>query len=128
MDAKEFLTSAQELIQGNREVDYRNAASRAYYYTFHICRTLLAKLPHSQSSIGASHEKVVLDLLSYPDKKLNTFGRKLEQAKTLRHQADYKLLMRFSRANAKLVLRHAHDISSGIDDFWQSKKNHNTDS
>ena len=43
MDAKEFLTSAQALIEGHREIDYRNAASRAYYCAFHLGRMLLEK-------------------------------------------------------------------------------------
>ena len=35
MDARDFLQSAEEMIQGEREIDYRNAASRAYYSIFH---------------------------------------------------------------------------------------------
>jgi len=117
MDAKEFLISAQEFIQGSREIDYRNASSRAYYCAFHMCRTLLEKLPHTQHSIGSSHEKVIADLLSYPDKRIKKLGRKLEQAKTLRHQADYQLNIPFYRSSAKQVLRHAEEISWQVDDL-----------
>jgi len=121
MDAKDFLMSAQELIQGNREVDYRNATSRAYYGAFHLCLQLLEKLPQSQGHVGASHERVISTLLSYSDKRLNKIGRKLEQAKTLRHQADYKLHLPFYRSSAKQVIRHAYDISLDIEQFLQTK-------
>ncbi len=63
MDVKEFLTSAQKLIEANSEVDYRNAASRAYYCAFHLCRILLEKLPQSQDNIGTSHQKIIEKLL-----------------------------------------------------------------
>lgn len=35
---KQLLEAAQELAQGNREVDFRNAASRAYCAAYHRCR------------------------------------------------------------------------------------------
>jgi uncharacterized protein (UPF0332 family) len=117
MDTKEFLGSAQELIQGNREIDYRNAASRAYYSAFHCCKSLVEKLPNTHGSIGSSHQKVVADLLSYPDNRIKKLGRKLEQAKTLRHQADYKLHIPFTRNNAKQVILHVKQILLEIDEI-----------
>jgi uncharacterized protein (UPF0332 family) len=120
MEAQEFLTSAQKLIQGNQEIDYQNAASRAYYCAFHLCRMLLEELPYSQGSIGASHEKVISELLSYPDKKLNQLGRKLEQAKRLRQKADYQLNVTFSRYEASRLLFQAQKISSFVDDYLKS--------
>lgn len=122
MNAREFLSTAQELIQGNREIDYRNAASRAYYCAFHRCKMLLEELPKSQGCLGASHQKVILELLSYPDKEVNKLGKKLEQAKRLRQKADYQLNARFSRYEASRIVSQVQNILSEIDDYLRSMK------
>ena len=85
MDPIDFLTTAQESI-GKREVDYRNAASRAYYSAFHLCKGLVESFP-----IGASHEKVILALREHPDKRMKSLGNSLQQIKEIRVHADYKL-------------------------------------
>jgi uncharacterized protein (UPF0332 family) len=52
MDAQEFLISAREMLQKGREVDYRNAASRAYYAAYHV----------SREKFGAASARRVLEL------------------------------------------------------------------
>jgi len=81
MDAKEFFLLAQELMQGEREVDYRSAASRAYYSAFHACRILLKTLPNLPGSVGTSHQKVIDELLSHSDKRIHSLGNKLKVAR-----------------------------------------------
>jgi len=122
VNAQEFLMTAQELLQGNREIDYRNAASRAYYCAFHRCKMLLEELPNSQGSIGASHQKVILELLYYPDKEVNKLGKKLEQAKRLRQKADYQLKVTFSRYEASRIVSQVQNLLSEVDDYLRSLK------
>lgn len=118
MEAREFLISAQELIQGGREVDYRNAISRAYYYAYHVCRISLTS--HLQIGITPSHQRLISDLLNYPDEKVKFFGKKLRQLKIVREQADYKLNIRFSRYEASQHLRHVQNLLLDIDNWLQS--------
>ena len=40
MDARNFLTTADQLAQGATEADWRSAVSRAYYAVFHVARRL----------------------------------------------------------------------------------------
>lgn len=122
MQAMDFLTSAQELLQGHREVDYRNAASRAYYSIYHICQESLGKLPNLPHNVGATHQKLILDLLSHPDEKVRTLGRKLRQMKTLREKADYQLQVKFSRYEATQLISLAKKMGSEVDDFLQTDR------
>jgi len=123
MDVKEFLTSAQKQIEANSEVDYRNAASRAYYCAFHLCRILLEKLPQSQDNIGTSHQKIIDALFLSPDKRLKSLGNKLKMARQLRHKADYKVDIRFTRYEASRALSYAQKIVLEVDHFLQSLPN-----
>lgn len=120
MDAKEFLISAQELMQGEREIDYRNAGSRAYYGAFHACRMLLETLSHSQDSIGSSHQRVINGLLSHPNKQINSLGNKLVRARDFRQKADYQLNVKVSRYEANRLLSLAKKISYEVDELLQS--------
>ena len=120
MDVKEFLTSAQKLIEKNSEVDYRNAASRAYYCAFHLCRILLEKLPQSQDNIGTSHQKIIDALLLSSDKRLKLLGNQLKMARQLRHKADYKVDIKFTRYEASRVLSYVRKMVLEVDHFLQS--------
>ncbi len=123
MDVRNFLFSAQVLIQGNSEIDYRNAASRAYYAAFHLCRILLEKLPNSPDNIGTSHQRIIDALLFSNDKKLKSLGNKLKVTKELRHKADYKVNVKFTRYDASRTLSHVQKISLEFEELLQSLQN-----
>jgi uncharacterized protein (UPF0332 family) len=110
------------MMQGEREIDYRNAGSRAYYGAFHACRMLLEKRPHSQASIGTSHQRVINGLLSDPNKQINSLGNKLARAKDFRQKADYQLNLKFSRYEAMRLFSLAQKIYDEVDDLLQSLK------
>jgi len=117
MEARDFLTSAEELMQGNREIDYRNAASRAYYFAFHFCQESLGNLPHLQGNIGTTHQRFIADLLSYPDKKVQSLGNQLKHIKKVRYKADYKLNKKFYRHEASRLLSSAKKISTEVENL-----------
>jgi len=122
MEAEEFLRSAEILIKGNQEVDYRNAASRAYYSAFHLCRNFLDQHPKLKASFGAVHEKVIHDFLSNSDKRFQKIGKKLEQAKRLRHAADYKLVYQFVYYTAKQTIDYSCKIKTELEIFQNSRR------
>ena len=120
MEAREFFVLAQELMQGQREVDYRSAVSRAYYSAFHACRTLLKNIPNLSDNIGTSHQKVIDELLSHSDKQISSLGNKLKVARDLRQKADYQLENPFSRYEASRLLSQVQKILSEVDGYLQS--------
>jgi uncharacterized protein (UPF0332 family) len=120
MDVREFLTSAQQQLQENSEVGYRNAASRAYYCAFHLCRMLLEKLPQSQDNIGTSHQKIIDALFLSSDKRLKSLGNQLKMARQLRHKADYKVDIKFTRYEASRVLSYVQKMVLEVDNILQS--------
>jgi uncharacterized protein (UPF0332 family) len=108
----EFLESAKELLnkQSTKEVDYRNAASRAYYCAFHICKKLLEDFPPKQSQVGAEHERIINGLLNHQNKRFKTLGNMLRDAKDQRVKADYKLWDNFTIQDAKIVVKFTNKI------------------
>ncbi|EDN67866.1 bacteriophage protein [Beggiatoa sp. PS] len=127
MDVREFLTSAQQQIQENSEVGYRNAASRSYYCAFHLCRMLLEKLPQSQDNIGTSHQKIIDALFLSSDKRLKSLGNQLKMARQLRHKADYKVDTKFTRYEASRVLSYVQKIVLEVDNILQSLQQEESD-
>jgi uncharacterized protein (UPF0332 family) len=118
MDVKQFLTSAQILMQGGSEIDYRNAASRAC--AFHLCKNLVETLPISADNIATSHQKIIEALAHSHDNRLKALGNKLKVVRELRHKADYKVDMKFTRYEASRVLSHTQKIASEVENFLQS--------
>ena len=58
-----ILESAAAMSEGDAEVDWRNATSRAYYAAYHRCRPLATvRDPHADLSTRESH-RVVYDIL-----------------------------------------------------------------
>jgi uncharacterized protein (UPF0332 family) len=112
IEAIGFLESAKELLnkQSTREVDYRNAASRAYYCAFHVCKKLLEDFPPTQFQTGAEHEKIIKGLLNHQDKRFKTLGNMLKDAKDQRVKADYKLADNFTIQDAKIVVKFTDKI------------------
>lgn len=124
MEAIEFLTAAEELLNKieTREVDYRNAASRAYYCQFHSCKQLLERYPPSEPQYGAEHEKTIKELVNHQDKRFKKLGNMLKDSKDQRHKADYKLAENFALSEAKIVIRFANKLLQAIADIQTAKR------
>lgn len=106
MQAIEFLNTAREFLEKEpiREVDCRNATSRAYYCAFHSCKQLLLQYPPNESQRGAEHEKIIAELRNHQDKRFKRLGNMLFDAKNQRVQSDYYLREKFSIQNAKITV------------------------
>jgi len=88
----------------NKEINYQNAASRAYYGAFHSCKKLLQDFPPTESQRGAEHEKIIAELLKHQNKQFKILGNMLKMSKDQRVRADYKLAEKFSVQDAKRVI------------------------
>lgn len=120
MDAIEFLDSAEKIIQNNKEVDYRNAVSRAYYCAYHKTASFVEPL-NLERSFGATHEKLVGILQNHTNKKLKTIGNKLNALREFRVDADYKLNKPFSFQDAQSALKRTKALLQDIDSFTNAE-------
>jgi uncharacterized protein (UPF0332 family) len=115
ISCEKFLLSAQTLLEGFEEVDYRNAASRAYYTAYHVCLTVAnaAMLPDTSTS-GGCHKRLIWRLTHSKNRKHKflhmTLGYMLNVILFDRISADYEINDDFSKNKAEVVVTHAKRI------------------
>ena len=112
----QLLEAAQELAEGSREVDFRNAASRAYYAAYHRCRPI-AKRQGLRSSGRGVHGDVIDALRTATKPKLKQMAQLLARCRGLRVKADYNIDEAFRRSEAQASTRQAQKIFTVADEF-----------
>ena len=102
-----LLQVAREMAAGTREVDWRSAASRAYYAAYHRC----IPFAYGRASASPGHTQMIADLTH---RKAETISRRagflLRHCKGLRGQADYGLGSTFQRDDAHSALKSTDRI------------------
>ena len=81
--------SAAAMAEGDREVDWRNAGSRAYFAAFHRCRRLAVQLEPNVDVSRADAHRVVADVLRAEGGKPRQLAYMLIQCRRIRNVADY---------------------------------------
>lgn len=118
----EFYESAKELIGGGREIDFRNATSRAYYSAFHSCEAIVQSLgiPKYSDSSGGVHAQIIDSLENCSSgpteqkRKLKSVGYMLRQAKAYRVMADYSLTIPFDEETANATIKQVDRIMNKV--------------
>ncbi|VAX16429.1 hypothetical protein MNBD_NITROSPINAE03-1683 [hydrothermal vent metagenome] len=118
----DFLLSAEELIKGSREIDFRNSASRAYYSCYLECRSFAEKLPEVPTGEGGAHMKVIRKFKEHIvkdesreyDEAVRKIGYQLIQVKSLRTKADYYIDGDYSRKDAEQTIEMVKRIKDKI--------------
>ena len=107
----ELLDAAVALAAGDRELDWRNATSRAYYAAFHRCRLVAAAEGIPEAGTQSAHAGLV-DGLTYHrnSRALRSLGFMLEQCGTKRVVADYEIGANLGRDVAHTVLAESRRI------------------
>lgn len=107
----ELISLARELVEKGEEVCQRSAANRAYLYSYLICKDLAGReqmpLPND---VSGSHERVIVAFKRSNDEELRETGILLEQLKTLRVKADYRIHGSFSISQAMQTIQTAETI------------------
>lgn len=124
----ELLGMAQELVSGNREIDFRTSANRAYYSAFHFCMNLTATLPLVPSGGRRSHERLINRLKNHQvrratrefDLNVRMLGEVLRQAKPIRVHADYRISGNFERYKAEGLILMATKIAEIVSEIGHS--------
>lgn len=107
MTGEDFITIAGNLVAnphlGDSEARFRSAVSRAYYGAFHLAVAFLAELGKSVKENHEGHAEAYRALFNTQQTDAVDAARLLNDLRTMRNEADYKLhKSRYrSMANAK---------------------------
>lgn len=128
-----FAVSAQKIAATGTEIDYRNAASRAYYALYHAALELML------DEFGEIKRYKRCGVHQWLIKHLEEVGQNggsgkitaelssdladvLTQVKRLRTNADYKLNLRFKKSDAIMSIDYAYEYLDRIDALSKSHK------
>lgn len=100
-----FGASAQRLVLGKSEIDWRNAASRAYYGAYHAALAVAWYLPKATARRMGVHEGLQRRFELEGSATSKDIAHVLRAMKVVRCSADYDLLKEFSRWDADEQLR-----------------------
>ena len=108
---EELLAAAAVLGTGHEEVDWRNAASRAYYAAYHRCQPLAPNVAGSPGARGGSHEVFCLELMdTRRPVAVRSIGIMLDQCRKYRNFADYRINDEFTKAACLTTLQSTQSI------------------
>lgn len=106
-----LLDAAQSIANGDREVDWRNATSRAYYAAYHRCRLAAQDARLSVAETGGMHAALIKALTApLTSSSLKSLGYLLEQCRQRRVEADYRIDEKFPRDTADATLADSKRI------------------
>jgi len=115
---EEILAAAEELAEGSREVDWRNAASRGYYAAYHRCMLLAREERLTIQSAASEHIALVEGLTRRGNAvPLRRLGAMLDQCRLRRRKADYQIEGEFERYIADTVVNDSREILAVADGF-----------
>ncbi|WP_414041586.1 hypothetical protein ACJU26_05875 [Acidithiobacillus sp. M4-SHS-6] len=101
----DFLDSAKSCIMSGKEMDWRNASSRAYYAAYHqsarMANSLCRLHPRCNEKKG-SHERLICHINYSGIDRLKVIARLLDQCKTRRVIADYEIDNNFNKGVAEM--------------------------
>ncbi len=117
MNPRDFLDQASELATGPREVDWRTAASRAYYAAFHVGSELLRAAGFAAPTDQSSHAYVWMRLSNAKLPQVETVGRALSILRQVRGHADYDLARPFTEQQGVKQVNDALTVVELLDDL-----------
>jgi uncharacterized protein (UPF0332 family) len=115
MDARAFLTLADQLAAGRTEAEWRSSLSRTYYATFHVARDLLSELGFFVPRADRAHSYVHLRLANCGHHQVQPAGAFLNNLRQMRNGADYDLFRQFAQSQALAVLSPARQAIQALD-------------
>lgn len=114
---RQLMSAAEtDLAGGNHETDWRSVASRAYYAAYHGCREVAEHAKLDVSQRGSVHA-ALSDALVAPSNPtaLRSLGFMLTQPRRWRVDADYRIDLPFTKAEAALSVETCKQILDKAD-------------
>jgi uncharacterized protein (UPF0332 family) len=115
MNARDFLTLAQDLTGQSTEAAWRTAVSRAYYAAFHVARDLLEGLGFTVPHADPAHGYLWLRLANCGDPNVQQAGNRLNRLRGERNTADYDLTRSVVQATATALAQLAGAVIRVLD-------------
>ena len=105
-----LLRAAEVIRDGDDELAWRNAASRAYYAAYHRCLGVVGNMD-GQAGGGGVH-RLLIDVLTAPRRPnaMRGLGVMLDNCRKYRVAADYDIDTDFDRESAQTTLSMCRDI------------------
>ena len=110
----EFLDTANRLVRGATEGDWRSAVSRGYYSVFHFFRDLLTAHGVNIGQGGTSHFNLYSGLANCGDASVANIAARIDDLRKARTRADYDINRRFPQAQGLSLVQEATRL---IQDF-----------
>jgi uncharacterized protein (UPF0332 family) len=120
MDARDFLVIAKKILGYNTEACFRTSVSRSYYSAYNYfskeCECLGIHIPRNPSG----HEILISNFFNSGIEDAADIGRKINDLRSERINADYDLLGQVTKGTAELVFWKTNRI---IDNFSKIDRN-----
>jgi uncharacterized protein (UPF0332 family) len=115
ISSADLLSLAQELAGHDKEVHWRDAASRAYYAAFHWCQPVSQTLsePRYDSNVKGIHDYLIKKFEGAEGthkNQLKAIAYLLKAAKNIRVKADYEIQISFEKHQAQQNIKYAERI------------------
>lgn len=104
---EEFLSLAEQYVQGQAEADWRSAVSRAYYAAFHVAREFMSDLGFATPRADQAHAFLWRRLGNCGHVPLTLAGSRLNQLRGERNRADYDLNLNLAWKDAQAAVKSA---------------------
>ena len=115
MDARTFLSTADQLAQGATEADWRSAVSRAYYAVFHVARQLFTACNFTVPRADRAHSYLWMGLCNCGEAAVQRAGAALDALRRLRNHADYDVARPLLQATALTQVQNARQVLQALD-------------
>ena len=112
---RELLKLAAKLSVSRTEVEWRCAASRAYFAAFHRARTLIHSLGFDVPRGDRAHAFLWRRMLSCGTTSIGMAGSLLSELRNSRNRADYDVSEEFPVKDARVAVESASDILQILD-------------
>ncbi len=119
----DFLLTAGEIAVGKREIDYRNAISRAYYFAYHEGSKYQHLCPGIAHLVirGGYHERLIQRYLQFTaNDKAVALGYVLQDMRNKREAADYYLSDNVNARDAQIQIKTARTLQSRFASFFDA--------
>jgi uncharacterized protein (UPF0332 family) len=115
MDARDFLTLAEDLSRGSTEAEWRTAVSRAYYAAFHVARELLVQCGFLVPRADPAHSYLWLRLCNCGHLDVQRAGGELNTLRRARNEADYYLRGQLDQATTAVHVQLADQTIQSLE-------------
>jgi hypothetical protein len=110
VDGRDFLVTAQQLIAGATEADWRSAISRGYYAVFHYFRDWLESHGVRIGKAAQAHSNLYIGLYNCGVPSVKPIAQKIDQLREERGHADYNLRRTFSQAESQSLVQDCFGV------------------